>query len=232
MRFLVCLLAVPLCDQPEKLTATGIEGFFDGLIPATIEHGNIAGAVVAVVKDGQVVFQNGYGYADIASKKPVTPDATLFRPGSISKLFVWTRVMQLVEQGKLDLDRDVNQYLDFKVPAGITLRHYHDAHLRFRRDDPQLFVLPEKQLETLRDYLVDHMPQQIVPPGNVPAYFRLCDFAGRVHRTAGFGEPFASYAANHILKPLAMDRTTFLQAPAGRLQAADVFRLCSGFEAR
>src|SRR3954468_6161893 len=77
---------------------------------------SIRGAVVSVVKDGQVLFQKGYGYADVEEKKPVLPDQTLFRPGSVSKLFTATAVMQLVEQGKLDLDRDVNDYLDFALP--------------------------------------------------------------------------------------------------------------------
>ena len=83
--------------------------------------------MVAVVKDGEVLFKKGYGYADLKRKKPVDPDLTLFRPGSVSKLFTWTAVMQLVEQGKLDLDKDVNTYLDFKIPAAfgkpITLRN-------------------------------------------------------------------------------------------------------------
>ena len=100
-----------------EMTAADVEAFLDGLMPLAIERDDIAGAVVAVVKDGKVLFAKGYGYADLAKKKPVSPDSTLFRPGSISKLFTWTSVMQLVEQGKLDLDRDVNDYLDFKIPA-------------------------------------------------------------------------------------------------------------------
>ena len=73
--------------------------------------------MVAVVKDGKVLFAKGYGWSDVKERKPVTVDATLFRPGSISKTFTWTAVMQLFEQGKIDLDRDVNDYLDFKIPA-------------------------------------------------------------------------------------------------------------------
>src|SRR3546814_9675118 len=79
-------------------------------MPYALAAGDIAGAVVVVVKDGQVLLQKGYGYADLDKHTPVDPAETLFRPGSISKLFTWTAVMQLVEQGKLDLDADVNQY--------------------------------------------------------------------------------------------------------------------------
>ena len=111
-----------------ELTKADFETFLDALIPSQLQNRNIAGAVVSVVKDGQVLFQKGYGYADVEEKKPVVPDQTLFRPGSISKLFTATAVMQLVEQGKLDLDRDVNDYLDFAIPKmypePVTLRQF------------------------------------------------------------------------------------------------------------
>ena len=101
-----------------QLNRADLEAWLDGFIPFAIAKGNIAGGVVVVVKDGQVLLEKGFGYADVEKKKPVDPEATLFRPGSISKLFTWTAVMQLVEQGKIDLDADVNQYLDFKIPPG------------------------------------------------------------------------------------------------------------------
>src|SRR5215467_3630371 len=78
-----------------ELTTPDLEAFLDGLMPLQLQRGDIAGAVVAVVKDGKVLFAKGYGYADVAAKKPVSPEDTLFRPGSISKLFTWTAVMQL-----------------------------------------------------------------------------------------------------------------------------------------
>jgi CubicO group peptidase (beta-lactamase class C family) len=90
------------------LTAQDVEAFLDGLVPLQIERDDIAGAVVVVVKDGKVLFAKGYGYANREKKKPVSADDTLFRLGSISKLFTWTSVMQLVEQGKLNLEREFN----------------------------------------------------------------------------------------------------------------------------
>ena len=102
--------------QPHDMTATDVESFLDGLVPLQIARDNIAGVTISVVKDGKLLFAKGYGYADVKNKKLVSPQETLFRPGSISKLFTWTAVMQLFEQGKLDLDKDVNTYLDFKIP--------------------------------------------------------------------------------------------------------------------
>src|ERR1700761_9047254 len=108
------------------LTRSDIEAFSDGFIPNGIDSADIAGAVVVVVKDGQVLFEKGYGVSDVASRTPVDPDRTLFRPGSVSKLFTWTAVMQLVAAGKLDLDKDVDAYLDFTIPEAfgkpVTLR--------------------------------------------------------------------------------------------------------------
>src|SRR5207249_6788266 len=101
-----------------QLPAPAVAAFLDGILPAQLQREDIAGATIAIVKDGKVLFAKGYGYADVEKKKPVSPEETLFRPGSVSKLFTWTAVMQLVEQGKLDLDRDVNDYLDFKIPEG------------------------------------------------------------------------------------------------------------------
>lgn len=119
-----------------ELTKADFETFLDALIPSQLRNRDIAGAVVSVVKDGQLLFQKGYGYADVEGKKPIVPDQTLFRPGSISKLFTATAVMQLVEQGKLDLDRDISDYLDFPIPKtypeSITLRQLltHTGDLR------------------------------------------------------------------------------------------------------
>ena len=108
-----------------ELTAPDVEAWLNGLMSYGLENGDIAGSVVVVVKDGKVLFQSGYGYADVARKIPMDPEKVLTRIGSTSKLFTWTAVMQLVEQGKLDLNRYVDEYLDFKVspPGGkpITL---------------------------------------------------------------------------------------------------------------
>ncbi|HKE60412.1 MAG TPA: serine hydrolase, partial [Pyrinomonadaceae bacterium] len=86
---------------PPQMNAADVEAFLDGLVPLQLNHDDIAGATISVVKDGKLLFVKGYGYADVAKKKPVTAPETLFRPGSISKLFTWTAVMQLFEQGKL-----------------------------------------------------------------------------------------------------------------------------------
>jgi CubicO group peptidase (beta-lactamase class C family) len=83
-----------------KMTPGDVEAFLDGIVPMQLQREDIAGAAVVIVKNGAVFFSKGYGYADVKARRPVSPDSTLFRPGSISKTFTWTAVMQLVEQGK------------------------------------------------------------------------------------------------------------------------------------
>jgi CubicO group peptidase (beta-lactamase class C family) len=208
-------------SRPE-LTGTDVEAFLDGMMPSQLERENIAGAVIAVVKDGHVMFAKGYGYSDMEKRNPVSPDVTLFRPGSISKLFTWTSVMQLVEQGKLDLDKDVSQYLDFPIPPAfgkpITLRDILTHTSGFEETARDLFVADTQHLFPLDQYLKNHMPERIFPPFVVPAYSNYATtLAGYIVQRVS-GEPFAQYVAEHIYAPLEMKRTTFVQPLPADLQ--------------
>jgi len=198
-----------------SLTEPDLRAFVDGIMPLQLERGNIAGAVVLVVKNGKILFAKGYGYADVATKKPVTPDGTLFRPGSISKLFTWTAVMQLVEEGKLDLDRDANDYLDFKIPPAfgkpITLRNIMTHTSGFQETAKDLFVKDAGDMKPLNEYLKAHMPARIFPPGEIPAYSNYAtSVAGYIVQRIS-GQPFNDYIEQHILKPLDMTHSTFVQ---------------------
>src|SRR5207247_1110773 len=205
----------PETSPGPELTKADFDTFLDALIPSQLRNRNIAGAVVSVVKDGQVLFQKGYGYADFEAKQPVLPDQTLFRPGSISKLFTATAVMQLVEQGKLDLDRDVNEYVDCAIPKTypepVTMRRLITHTAGFEETLKNLFVAHESDMKPLRTYLVNQMPQRIFPTGKVVSYsnygFTVAGYI--VERVSG--EKFERYIDNHILKPLRMTNSTFDQ---------------------
>lgn len=206
--------SAPQAARTHELTANDVEAFLDGLIPTELKADDIAGAVVAVVKDGQPLFAKGYGYADVAKKTPVTTDDTLFRPGSISKLFTWTSVMQQVEAGKLDLDRDVNDYLDFKVPATyskpITLRNLMTHTPGFEESFKNL-ILDTNRIEPLGPYLAAHVPGRVYPPGTIPAYSNYgAALAGFIVQRVS-GQPFPEYVDEHIFKPLGMTHSTFVQ---------------------
>lgn len=189
-----------------------LETFLDQLMLEQMDEHHIAGAVVSVVKDGEILFTQGYGLADVAGNKPVNPETTLFNIGSITKIFTFTAAMQLVEQGKLDLNADVNTYLDFEIPATypqpITMAHLmsHSAGL-----DEFFFgvVAPDAaEVLPLGEYLRTHLPPRVRPPGIATGYTNYgAALAGYIVERVS-GQPYATYIEEHILKPLGMANTS------------------------
>jgi len=154
------------------LTADDVNAWLDGYLPYALHTGDIAGAVVAVVKDGKIVTERGYGYSDMAKHTPVDPKLTLFRPGSVSKLFTWTAVMQQVEQGKIDLDGDINQYLDFKVTGKdgkpITMRNLMQHTAGFE-EQARGIISASNNLPSYDALLKQHVPTRVFEVGSTPA---------------------------------------------------------------
>lgn len=218
----------------QELTATDLSAFLDGLVPQQIEKADIAGAVVAVVKDGKVLFEKGYGYSDVEKKTPVSPQDTLFRPGSISKTFTWTAVMQQVEQGKLNLDADVNQYLDFKIPPTFdkptTLRDIMTHRSGLEETIKDLFVGEQKELTPMSQYLPSHLPTEIFAPGTIPAYSNYATTVAAYAVQRVSGQDFYDYVDEHFFKPLNMTRATFRQPLPESLKPfmSDGYNLGSG----
>jgi CubicO group peptidase (beta-lactamase class C family) len=198
------------------LTATDLAVFMDGFVPYAIHSADIAGATVAVVANGRIIFAEGYGVADMRTRRPVLPDRTLFRVASISKLFTWTAVMQLVQAGKLDLDRDVNDYLDFRIPekfGPITLRNLMTHTAGFEETFAEGVAKSPSDILPYREYLAKHVPPEIFPPGKIVAYSNYgAVLTGYIVQRVS-GEPFDEYIARHILQPLGMTHSTFDQPP-------------------
>ena len=195
------------------LTADDVGAWLDGFVPYALHAGDIAGAVVVVVKDDKILALKGYGWADVARRRPVNPQTTLFRPASISKLFTWTAVMQLVEAGKLDLDADVNRYLDFRIPPRdgkpVTLRELMTHTAGFEEQAKDLYAVDAAHLTPLAQYERTHLPRRVFPPGEVVAYSNYgAGLAGLIVQRVS-GEPYQAYVERHILAPLGMAHSTF-----------------------
>ena len=161
-----------------------------------------------------MLFEKGYGYADYARKIPVDPRRTLFRPGSVSKLFTWTAVMQLVEQGRIDLDRDVNAYLDFKIPrfhgAPVTMRDLMTHRGGFSETARDLLTYG-KAPPPLGAVLKRYVPPRIFAPADGPGYSNYgASLAGYIVQRVS-GQSFDDYVDQHIFAPLGMTRSTFAQ---------------------
>jgi CubicO group peptidase (beta-lactamase class C family) len=207
--------AVSGTEGSHALTAEDVAAFLDGAVPQQLHRENIAGAVVLVVKDGNILYKQGYGYADVAKKTPVSPSGTLFRPGSVSKLFTWTAVMQLVEQGKINLEENVDTYLDFKIPdtfvKPISMRNLMTHTAGFEESVKDLLVPEGTAPPSLRKYAVTQMPVRVYPPGATPAYSNYgATLAGYIVQRVS-GVPFDDYMERNLFMPLGMTHSTSRQ---------------------
>lgn len=210
-------------QKPGVVTDAGdLEAFFDGMINSHLKTKHIAGGVVAVVAEGRLIFSKGYGYADIAARKKIDPETTLFRIGSVSKLFTWTAVMQQVEAGKLDLDTDINQYLkNVNVPATypdpITMRHLLTHTPGFEDYVIGLFAQSADKCGPLDELLRGQMPKRVFPPGTVPAYSNFGTALAGYAVACVSGLSWEDYVEQRILQPLGMNHTWVRQPATDQL---------------
>ena len=218
------LAAPPVTADPPPIDTRSVRAFFDAAFAAQIQEHRIVGAVVSVVHDGEVIFKQGYGWADLETRVPADPDQSLFRIASISKPFVWTAVMQLVESGHLALDDDVNEHLGaFRIPdtfaEPVRIRHLltHTAGFEDQAIGMNARTLEERiPLET---YLADHMPQRVRPPGVHAAYSNWGTTLAAYIVQVVSGQDWADYVDGHILEPLGMRSTNTHTIPAPALAA-------------
>lgn len=202
--------------------ASEFELYLDGLMAGHQDAFPYVGAVVSVVADGDVYFQKGYGYADLAARTPVDPEQTLFRIGSVTKLFGWTALMQLVEQGRIDLDADINSYLnELSVPAAfeepVTIGHLMNHTAGFEDRFIGLFSKTPGG-DRLTELLREQLPARVRPPGLVTSYSNHGTVLAAVALMNVTGESWQDYVTAHILIPLQMNHTAIRQPPQANLE--------------
>lgn len=201
-----------------------IEAFADGVFETVMAEKHIAGATFALVRPGQPMIKKGYGFARVDEGISVNPEETLFRIGSISKLFVWFGVMQMFEQGKLELDRDVNEYLvDFKIPdeydRPVTLRSLMTHTAGFEDKLYKLFVRDPEEMQPLAQVLEEQMPRRVRPPLAQASYSNHGAGIAQYLVELASGMPFVEYAEQNIFDPLGMQNTTIRQPLPARFTA-------------
>lgn len=200
-------------ERDDIMDSDQIGTFIDGLMHAYLESNQVAGAAVAIVRGGELLYSGGYGWADIELRKPVDPSTSLFRIGSVTKLFTWTAIMQLRDAGKLDLDTDINEYLDFQIPSTfdepITLRHLLTHTPGFEDRIFRLFGRVEDNMYS--EWLQRHLPARINPPGIHSSYSNYgTTLAGYIVEQVS-GMKWDDYIDRHILEPLEMEFATTRQ---------------------
>jgi CubicO group peptidase (beta-lactamase class C family) len=213
------------------LTRADVDAWLDGTVGSALQTTRVPRAAVSVVADGQVLTTRGYGLADTGTEgspaRPVDPDRTLFRVGSVSKVVSATAVMQLVEEGRLDLDADVQQYLDFDLdtPKGpVTLRHLLTHTAGFEEVITGLIGLPGSERD-LGDVMRTDPPEQVFAPGTTPAYSNYgASLAGYVAERVA-GKPFVDLVQQEVLDRAGMTSSSFAQPLPADLDA----RLAKGY---
>ena len=177
--------AAPPLQPGQPIPPEALAAFIDGVMAAEMKTDHVAGVAVSVVQDGKVVLKRGYGVSAVGPDRPVDPDRTLFRPGSISKLFLWTAVAQDVEAGRLDPRRPIDAYLPqpqrlktaFPEPVTLERLMSHSAGLEDRALGHLMVVDPAK-VTTLDGFLLGARPLQVRAPGQ-PSYSNYgADLAG------------------------------------------------------
>lgn len=210
---------LPIAAYAENEDNQELRSKVDAYMEQAMADQHIAGATLVIVKDGQVVMKQGYGYADIENQKLVDPNVTMFRIGSVSKVLTAIAALQQVERESLRLDQDVNAYLsDFKVNNSyntpLTLSHLltHTSGLSERLDGVYSEVLTEEPVP-LSQTLKQHMPTVVRPPGEVIQYSNFgYALVGHLVEQAS-GEPFDQYVEKHLFQPLEMDNTIYSISP-------------------
>ncbi len=198
-------------DLIEEPAYFEVADFIDGVVDVFRRDNTLSAVTVSVVQNDSLIFARGYGMANIEQERPVHPGETLFRIGSVSKTYTWTAVMMLAEEGLLDLDADVNQYLvdvEIKEAFGepVTLRHLMSHRAGFE-DSMRLFTVNDDDPRTLSELLSEHQPKQVYPPGKRSAYSNWGSaLAAQIVEDAS-GIPYKTFLQERILDPLELNYT-------------------------
>ena len=218
-----------------ELTTAEADAWLDGFVPAALEREGIVGATVSIVADGEVVTERGWGWSDLGDeredRRPVDPDSTLFRIGSISKVVTATVVMSLVEEGVLDLDDPVQDRIDVTLPRAfdrpVTLRHLLSHTAGFEDELAGVIAGPGEGPTTLRDAVAVDPPEQIYEPGTTPAYSNWSNGVAAYVAERATGRPWADLVQERVFDPAGMVSATLDQP----LSSGDAAVVSGGWDA-
>lgn len=209
-----CAGAVASPELPQVPPAE-FEQFLDEQIQPHLDKGVLSHVSVALVYNGKLVLSKGYGFADITTDQKLDPSVHLIRPGSVAKLFTWIAVMQLSEKGLIDLDADINSYLDFTIPqhpsGAVTMRHLMTHRAGFEDVLRDLMANQPEQLISNEEWLKRWVPERVFAVNTVPAYSNYgAALAGYIVERIS-KKPFEQYVGQHIFQPLGMHNSSFHQ---------------------
>jgi len=207
------------------------EAFLDAYLTEQMEAYHVPGVVFTMVKDGEVFFSKGYGYADLEKQTPIDPEGTVLLNASLAKVFTAVGVLQLNEHGLIDLHEDVRPYftefpLNTNFDEPLTFANLLTNTEGFESRMIGMGARTESDLLPLGELIETYGATQIYPPG---AYMTYNDYASNL---SGYltqeisGVPFSQYIAENILLPLGMTSSVIVQSTPDELLS----RLIVGYE--
>ncbi|PGB82088.1 penicillin-binding protein [Bacillus wiedmannii] len=203
--------------EPITLNPKDVEAFTNKVIPEKMKKENAAGVALVVVKDNQILFQKGFGFSDKEKNTPIDPKKTVFRLASISKVFTASAVMQLVEQGKIDINKDIVNYMgglkyQNKMGEPVTMEHLltHTTGFDYVDPRPEDIHYQENDYTMLKDYVGDNMPTVVRKPGDTYTYDNFASMLQGYIVQSLTNTPFYNYMAKNIFYPLEMHNSSFV----------------------
>jgi CubicO group peptidase (beta-lactamase class C family) len=224
--FAIILLAG--CATPPPIAADNVRGdynharkYLSWLVDREMAQNEITGISIALVDDQKVIWQQGFGYADLENKILATPE-TVYRAGSIAKVFTAAAAMQLAEQGKLDIDQPLATALpEFSIKSRfpnaepVTPRNIMCHHSGLPSNFLQgLFVREPDRFESVVANIRDEY--QAFPPNYVFSYSNLgmALLGAAIQKVSG--EPFDTYMDHSFFQPLGMTQSSFVPRPIAK----------------
>jgi serine beta-lactamase-like protein LACTB len=200
--------------QPKNMDITAAVNQLELLIDREIKAGNITGVSIALIDDQQVLFARGYGLSDRLERKPATSDS-IYRAGSISKLFNAVAAMQLAERGKFDIDKPVSDYATvfsivnpFDKP--VTARQIMCHRSGMIRESPRGSYFDDQQVGIEATVKSVSPCVLVYPPDTKTKYSNLAPtIVGRAVEEIS-GLDYEGYQQKHVLGPLKMTSSAFL----------------------
>lgn len=205
--------------QLKDLKSGQLNSVLDTLITKEMKKQHLPGVVFVMVKDGKVVFEKGYGFANLEKQKTVSTDKTIFRIGSITKVFTAMAILQLAERKNISLDEDVNKYLkhvriDNKYPGPVRFRHLLTHTAGFDQIGRRRQVAKPSERPTLQEFLKNELVR-IRPSGVASCYDTYgITLAGHLVEEIS-GQTYPDYLKNSIFKPLGMSNAN-VETPENR----------------
>lgn len=212
------LIHIPNTSTAKEIarSESEIEKFFDDYFSVQMKEKNVPGVGFIIVKDGKPILSKGYGYANVEKKIRVDPGNTLFRTASLSKIYVLMSILQLHEDGKIDLAAEVSTYLAEGDPLidrvkGVKIKHLLSHTEGFPTKDVGSFVFSKEEIPPIHDTLVKHLQKPTIEPGKGIAYGGMGTVLAAHIIENITGAPFWRYIEKNIQQPLSMEKSTFLQ---------------------